>query len=60
MDGRFKFNVDTTDFRYMVREVELIRTLWSANGEYSEEEEERGKLKREMDQDIKAFMHSYP
>jgi thiamine-triphosphatase len=57
MDGRFKVDVDTTDFGHMVGEVELTETLRSANGEHGEEEE---KLKQEMDQDIKAFMQSYP
>jgi hypothetical protein len=56
MDGRFKVDVDTTDFRYMIGEVELIGTLRYANGENGEEEEEREKLKQKMDQDIKAFM----
>jgi thiamine-triphosphatase len=60
MDGRFKVDVDTTDFGHMVGEVELTGTLRSANGEHGEEEEEREKLKQEMDQDIKAFMQSYP
>jgi thiamine-triphosphatase len=60
MNGRFKVNVDTTDFGHMVREVELTRTLRAANGEHGEEEEEREKLKQEMDRDIKAFMQSYP
>jgi thiamine-triphosphatase len=59
MDGRFKVNVDTTDFGYIVGEVELTETFRSANGEHSEEKEGE-KLKQEMDQDIKAFMQSYP
>jgi thiamine-triphosphatase len=48
MDGRFKVDVDTTDFGHVVGEVELTRTLRSANGgygEYGEEEEERERLK---------------
>jgi thiamine-triphosphatase len=49
MDGRFKVDVDTTDFGHIVREVELTGTLQSANGEHGEEEEEREKLKQEMD-----------
>ncbi len=41
--------------------MELIGTLWYTNSEYGEEEEEREKkLKQEIDQDIKAFMQSYP
>jgi thiamine-triphosphatase len=60
MDGRFKVDVDTTDFGHMVGEVELTRTLRAANGEHGEEEEEREQLKQEMDRDIKAFMQSYP
>ncbi|KAN0116781.1 hypothetical protein V8E51_002758 [Hyaloscypha variabilis] len=60
IDGRFKVNVDITDFRHIVREVELTRTLRSANSEHSKEEEEREKLKQEMDHDIKAFIQSYP
>ena len=60
MDGRFKVDVDTTDFGHIVGEVELTRTFRSTNGEHGGEEEEREKLKQEMDQDIKAFMQSYP
>lgn len=61
MDGKFKVDVDTTDFGHIVGEVELTGTLRYANGEHGEEEEEREKkLKQEMDQDIKAFMQSYP
>jgi thiamine-triphosphatase len=61
MDGRFKVDVDTTDFGHIVGEVELTGTLRYADGEHGEEEEEREKkLKQEMDQDIKAFMQSYP
>jgi thiamine-triphosphatase len=59
IDGRFKVNVDTTDFGHIVREVELTETFRSANSEHSEEKEGE-KLKQEMDQDIKAFMQSYP
>ena len=44
MDGRFKVDVDTTDFGHMVGEVELTGTLRSANGEHGEEEEEREKV----------------
>jgi thiamine-triphosphatase len=58
IDGRFKVDVDTTDFGHTVGEVELTRTLHYTNGE--EEEEREKKLKQEMDQDIKAFMQSYP
>jgi thiamine-triphosphatase len=61
IDGRFKVDVDTTDFGHIVGEVELTRTLQYANGEHGEEEEEKEKkLKEKMDQEIKAFMQSYP
>ncbi|KAF4629877.1 hypothetical protein G7Y89_g8271 [Cudoniella acicularis] len=61
MDGRFKVDVDTTDFGHIVGEVELTGTLPYANGEHTGEGEEREKqLKQKMDQDIKAFMQSYP
>jgi len=61
IDGRFKVDVDTTDFGHIVGEVELTGTLRYANGEHSEEEEEEEKkLKQKMDQDIKVFMQSYP
>jgi thiamine-triphosphatase len=61
MDGRFKVDVDITNFGHIVGEVELTRTLRYTNSEHGEEEEEREKkLKQEMDQDIKAFMQSYP
>jgi thiamine-triphosphatase len=61
IDGRFKVDVDTTDFGHVVGEVELTRTLQYANGEHGEEEEEEEKeLKVKMDQEIKAFMQSYP
>lgn len=61
MDGRFRVDVDTTDFGHIVGEVELIGSLRYTNSEHREEEEEREKkLKQEMDQDIKAFMQSYP
>jgi thiamine-triphosphatase len=56
MDGKFKINVDTIDFRYIVGKVELTRIFRFINGEYSKEEEEREKLKQEIDYDIKAFM----
>jgi thiamine-triphosphatase len=39
IDGRFKVDVDTTDFGHIIREVELTRTLQCANGEHGEEEE---------------------
>ncbi|KAH6664453.1 CYTH-like domain-containing protein [Halenospora varia] len=58
MDGRFKVDVDTTDFGHSVGEVELTRTFQYANGE--EEKEEEKKLEEKMDQEIKAFMQSYP
>jgi thiamine-triphosphatase len=48
IDGRFKVDVDITDFGHMVGEVELTRTLRSTNGgygEYGEEEEGRERLK---------------
>jgi hypothetical protein len=48
IDGRFKVDVDITDFGHIVGEVELTRTLQYANGEYGEEKQ------------IKAFMQSYP
>jgi len=57
IDGRFKVDVDTTDFGHIVGEVELIKTLQYANGEGEEKDEI---LKNKMDQEIKAFMHSYP
>ena len=57
--GRFKVDVDTTDFGHIAGEVELTGTLRPAS-EHGEEEEEREKLKQEMDQDINAFMQSYP
>ena len=61
IDGRFKVDVDTTDFGHIVGEVELTRTLQHANGEYGEgEEEKEKKMKEKMDQEIKAFMQSYP
>ena len=61
IDGRFKVDVDTTDFGHIIGEGELTRTLQCANGEHGEEEEEKGKkLKEKMDQEIKAFMQSYP
>jgi thiamine-triphosphatase len=58
IDGRFKVDVDTTDFGHIVGEVELTRTLQCANDEYGEEEEKG--LREKMDQEIKAFMQSYP
>jgi hypothetical protein len=45
IDGRFKVNVNTTDFGHIVREVELTGTLRFTNSEHSKEEEEREKLK---------------
>jgi hypothetical protein len=45
MDSRFKINVNIIDFGHMVGEVELTRTLRSANSEHGKEEEEREKLK---------------
>jgi thiamine-triphosphatase len=58
IDGRFKVDVDTTDFGHIIGEVELTRTLQYANGEHGEEEEKG--LREQMDQEIKAFMQSYP
>ncbi|KFZ20938.1 hypothetical protein V502_02965 [Pseudogymnoascus sp. VKM F-4520 (FW-2644)] len=56
IDGKFKVDVDKTDFGHIVGEVELTRTL-----EYVNEEEEKLKeLKEKMDQEIKLFMQSYP
>ncbi|OBT71264.1 hypothetical protein VF21_09931 [Pseudogymnoascus sp. 05NY08] len=56
IDGKFKVDVDKTDFGHTVGEVELTRTL-----EYVNEEEEKLKeLKEKMDQEIKLFMQSYP
>ena len=61
IDGRFKVDVDTTDFGHTVGEVELTRTLQYTNGEHGDEEKEVEKrLKEKMDQEIKAFMQSYP
>jgi thiamine-triphosphatase len=56
MDGKFKVDVDTIDFGHIVGKVELTRIFRFANGEHSKEEEEREKLKQEIDYDIKAFM----
>jgi thiamine-triphosphatase len=58
INGRFKVDVDTIDFGHIIGEVELTRTLQYANGEHGEEEEKE--LKEKMDQEIKAFMQSYP
>lgn len=56
IDGKFKVDVDKTDFGHTVGEVELTRTL-----EYVNEEEAKLKgLKEKMDQEIKLFMQSYP
>lgn len=61
VDGRFKVDIDTTDFGHTVGEVELTRTLQYANGEHGEgREEKETKMKEKMDQEIKAFMQSYP
>ncbi|OAF56022.1 hypothetical protein VC83_07993 [Pseudogymnoascus destructans] len=56
IDGKFKVDVDKTDFGHIVGEVELTRTLEYAN----EEEEKLRELKEKMDQEIKVFMQSYP
>jgi thiamine-triphosphatase len=55
VDGGFKVDVDTTDFGHIVGEVELTRTL-----RYDYGEEEEIKLREKMDQEIKAFMQTYP
>ncbi|KAI9778575.1 MAG: hypothetical protein M1839_007968 [Geoglossum umbratile] len=58
IDGRFKVDVDTTDFGHTVGEVELTKTLQDANDKRGEEEE--AILKERMDRDIQDFMKSYP
>jgi thiamine-triphosphatase len=61
IDGKFKVDVDTTDFGHIVGEVELTRTLQYTNTEPGEEEEENVIFwKEKMDQEIKAFMQSCP
>lgn len=61
IDGRFKVDVDTTDFGHIVGEVELTGNLRYANSKYGEKEEEDEKqLRQKMDQDIQAFMQSHP
>ncbi|RMZ77163.1 hypothetical protein DV737_g4497, partial [Chaetothyriales sp. CBS 132003] len=59
IDGTFKVDVDTTDFGHSVGEVELTATLGknTNGGDQVGEEEE---LRHKMDQDINAFMQSYP
>ncbi|RMD40162.1 hypothetical protein DV735_g4949, partial [Chaetothyriales sp. CBS 134920] len=58
LDGRFKVDIDTTDFGHTVGEVELTATLGDNDSEAGQEDEE--KLKEKMDQDITAFMQSHP
>jgi thiamine-triphosphatase len=61
IDGRFKIDVDRTDFGHVVGEVELTATLQYAIGQHGEVEEERQRILREkMDQEIEVFMQSYP
>ena len=57
--GSFKVDVDTIDFGHMVGEVELIEPSGLPMANMAKKR--KGKSwKQEMDQDIKAFMQSYP
>ncbi|KFY03039.1 hypothetical protein V490_00333 [Pseudogymnoascus sp. VKM F-3557] len=56
IDGKFKVDVDKTDFGHTVGEVELTKTLKYVN----KEEEKLKELKEQMDQEIKLFMQFYP
>ncbi|KAH8197333.1 hypothetical protein TruAng_008499 [Truncatella angustata] len=60
IDGKFRVDVDTTDFGHTVGEVELTAFLQSASGEQGEEQEEEKNLREKMNQEIKAFMQTYP
>ena len=61
IDSRFKVNVNTTDFERIVGEVKFTRILQYANSEHGEEEEEKEKkFEVNINQEIKAFMQSYP
>ncbi|KAH6648118.1 CYTH-like domain-containing protein [Truncatella angustata] len=60
IDGKFRVDVDTTDFGHTVGEVELTEVLQSASGEQGEEQEEEKNLREKMNQEIKAFMQTYP
>lgn len=61
IDGRFKVDIDTTDFGHTVGEVELTVALPHANGENAKEEEgeKEKRLKEKMNQEIQAFMKFY-
>ncbi|KAH8803477.1 CYTH-like domain-containing protein [Xylogone sp. PMI_703] len=61
LDGRFKVDIDETDFGHIVGEVELTETLERVSSEHDGKgEKEESRLKEEMDQDIETFMQSYP
>lgn len=61
LDGKFKVDVDTTDFGHVVGEVELTRNLKYADGEDTKDEKEKeGILKEKMNQEIEDFMRAHP
>ncbi|KAK8120251.1 hypothetical protein PG999_004371 [Apiospora kogelbergensis] len=61
IDGKFKVDVDSTDFGHIVGEVELTRILEHGMGRQDEEAREMlAILKETMNQDIEAFMLCYP
>lgn len=60
IDGRFKVDIDTTDFGHIIGEVELTEALASIGGERAEGEGAEEHLKERMNQEIQAFMRLYP
>ncbi|PGG99609.1 hypothetical protein AJ79_08469 [Helicocarpus griseus UAMH5409] len=61
LDGKFKVDVDMTDFGHSVGEVELTSILPSnVCGSIERGKASESKMKEKMDQEIEGFMKRYP